>query len=275
MLVAVGEAAHDDTRQPVLTLEPHHVLAVEDGIEHKASGPVRNDFAPVCHARIGDGRLDDAEILGALRVGRDDQPVAVVLDRILMADLARLDDARRHERRVGIDEVRFARLVVVRVDEHELRRLSGGDGDVEADVLLRIDEDVILDRRADGVAVDEQWTVMLIEADVKQGLAVVRPDDAAARIGNAVGQVLAAGEIAHANGVQFRPLVVAGVGKQLVVGTVMEAAEIPVGFAFGLDIAIEQNLLVLARALPTADERILPSGNELSGVGERPVGCGN
>ena len=37
VLGAVGEAAHDDARQSVLALQPHHVLAVEDGIEHQAS----------------------------------------------------------------------------------------------------------------------------------------------------------------------------------------------------------------------------------------------
>ena len=43
-------------------------------------------------------RLDDAEVFRTVGVGRDDQPVAVMLDRILVADVARLDDARRIER---------------------------------------------------------------------------------------------------------------------------------------------------------------------------------
>jgi hypothetical protein len=60
-----------------------------------------------------------------------------------------------------------------------------------------------------------------------------------------------------------------------VVGTVVEAAEIPIGFALRLDIAVEQHLFVLALARAAADERILPSGDEPGGVGERPVGCGN
>ena len=42
---------------------------------------------------------------------------------------------------------------------------------------------------------------MEIEADVEQGLAVVRPDDAAARVGDAIGQILPAREVTHANGV--------------------------------------------------------------------------
>ena len=37
VLGAVGEAAHDDARQPVLALEAHHVVAVEDGVENEAA----------------------------------------------------------------------------------------------------------------------------------------------------------------------------------------------------------------------------------------------
>ncbi len=155
----------------------------------EAAGPVRDELAPVRHARCRNRRLADAEVLGALGVGRDDQLVAVVLDRVLVAVRARLDDARRLERRVGVDEVDLARLMVVRVDEDELRRLRRGDGDVEADVLLLVDEDVVLDRRADDVAVDQQRAVVLVEAHIEQRLAVVGPHDAAARVGDAVGQI--------------------------------------------------------------------------------------
>ena len=272
MLVAVGEAAHDDARQAVLAFQAHHVLAIEDGVEHQAARAVRNELLPIRHAGGGDRRLDDAEVLGAVRVGGDDQLVAVMLDRILVADLARLDDARLGERRVGVDEARLARLMVVRIDDHELGRLRGRDRHVEADVLLGIDENIVLDRRADDVPVDEQRAVVVVEAHVEDRLAVVGPHDAAARVGDAVGQVLSGRQVAEADGVKLRPLVVAGVGEEPVIGAVLEAAQVPVGLALGLAVAVEQDRFVPAGAGPAADQRILSAGDEAGVVGEGPIG---
>ena len=89
----------------------------DDRIEDQPAGLVRNDLAPVGLRRSGHRRLDDAEVLRAARVGHDDEAVAVMLDGVLVAVLARLDEhARRDRGRVGVDQVDFARLVVVGVD---------------------------------------------------------------------------------------------------------------------------------------------------------------
>ena len=150
--------------------------------------------------------------------------------------------ARRALGRVGVDQVDLARLVVVRVDDDELARLGLADADVEADVLLLVDEHVVLGRRADAVAVDEQRAVVVVEAHVEQRLAVARPDDGAARVGDGVGQVLAGRQVADADGEELGALVVDGVGEQRVVGAVRGGAELPVGLALGLLVAVEQDL---------------------------------
>ncbi len=89
------------------------------------------------------GASHDAEVLRAVRVGRDDEPVAVVLDRVLVAVLARRDETRGAFGRVGVDQVDLGRLVVVGVDDDELGRLRLADADVEADVLFLVDEHIV------------------------------------------------------------------------------------------------------------------------------------
>ncbi len=184
MLRAIGEPADDDARQTFLALEPHHVIAIKNRIEDKAARAVSDHLAPILHAGVGERRLADAEILSTRRVRGDEETIAVVLDGVFVPVLARLDDAGRAERRVGVDEVGLARLMVVSIDEDVLRRLRGAERDVEPDVLLLVDENVVPNRCADHVPVDLQRAVVLVEPHVEEGLAVVRPDQRSARVGN-------------------------------------------------------------------------------------------
>ena len=98
MLGAIGEAANDDARQPVLALEPHEMVLEGDDLENEAAGPMRLDLAPMLAAGSLDRCFDDAVVLRAIRIGEDDQPVAMMLDRIVMLGLARADEARRRRR---------------------------------------------------------------------------------------------------------------------------------------------------------------------------------
>ena len=79
MLGAVGEATDDDARQAVLALEPHEVALVGDHLQDQAAGLVGDDLAPARLLRRRHRRLADAEVLGALGVGGDDQALAMVL----------------------------------------------------------------------------------------------------------------------------------------------------------------------------------------------------
>ena len=95
VLLAVGEAAHDDARQAVLALEPNEKVLVGDDVEDQPPGLVRLDLPPMLAARRIDRRLDDSIILGAAGIGQDDQPSLVMIDRVIVLGLARRDEARR------------------------------------------------------------------------------------------------------------------------------------------------------------------------------------
>ena len=123
MLGPISEPANDNARQTVLTLKPHHVIAIDDRVEDQATIAVRDQFAPVFDARRGNGRLANAEILSARGVGHNEKPVPVVLDVVFVPLLARSHDAQRLKRGIGVDEIDFARLMIVSVDENEFRRL--------------------------------------------------------------------------------------------------------------------------------------------------------
>ena len=196
----------------------------------------------------------------------------MVLDAVLVAMTARLDEARGRCRRVGVDEVDLARLVVVGIDEDELRRLRRRERDVVADVLLLVDEDIGFDRRADRMPVDLQRAVVVVEAHIEQRPAVVGPHEGSARVGDAVGEVQTGREVADADGVELGSTVVARVGKQRMIGAVLRVPEVPIGLALGLGVAVEEHGLGAARARAAAEQRILPAGDEARGVGEGPVG---
>ena len=111
----------------------------------------------------------------------------------------------------------FARLVIVDVDDDELLRLRRRHADEEPGILFGVDERIFRNRRSDRVAVDEQRPLVLVDLDVEQRLAVARPFDAAARVGNFIGEILARREIANADRVELRAFVVGRVGEKLVI----------------------------------------------------------
>ena len=84
MLCAVGEAANNDAWQPVLALEPHEMVLEGHDLENETAGPMRLDLAPMLAAWGLPRRFDDAIILGSVRIGEDEQPVAVMLDGIVV-----------------------------------------------------------------------------------------------------------------------------------------------------------------------------------------------
>ena len=88
-----------------------------------------------CHRRG-----HDLEVLGAVRVGQDDQAVAVMLDVVLQLRRARLDEARRRADAVGaVEEPDFGGLVVARFDQHEGVGLRDAELHEEAGILLLVD----------------------------------------------------------------------------------------------------------------------------------------
>ena len=176
---------------------------------------------------------------------------------------------------VGVDQSDLGRLVVVDIDGEVRAGLGLADPDVEAGIVLAIDQDVVRSRRAGNVAPDLDRAVVVVEADIEHRLAVAGPDDAAARVGHLVGEVAAGGEVADADGERLRALVVDGVGEQSMVMAVGDGAELPVGLVRGFLVAVEQHGLGAAGARLPAYERVLAAGDVAHVVGPGAVRGGD
>ncbi len=142
MLLAVGEAAHDDARQPVLALEPHEKVLVGDDIENEPPGPVRLDLAPMLAAGCRDRRFDDAVVLGASGIGEDDEAAVVMVDGVVVLGFARRDETGRGARIGGVDQADLGGLMVVHAEQQEAAVLGRAEAEEVARVGLLVDEDV-------------------------------------------------------------------------------------------------------------------------------------
>ena len=198
-----------------------------------------------------------------------------MFDAVFVAGLASSDQDRRACRVGCIDQVYFARLVVVDDDLDEAVGLGAADGDEEAGVGFLVDLDVGVVLGPQRMAPDRLRAVVFIEADVEQRAAIGGPYNAAARIGDDVGKVLAGCKIAEADRRKLRALVVDGVGEDRVVGAVGGGAELPIGLALRLDIAVEENCFALAAARPAAQARVLPANFIARIIVERAIGRGH
>ena len=94
VLVSVGEAAHDDARQPVLALQPHQPVAQHREGQDVDTRSMRHELAPAMAGRGVERRHHDLEILGAVRIGANEQhrlaaEIGMVLDVVLHRRLAR------------------------------------------------------------------------------------------------------------------------------------------------------------------------------------------
>ena len=174
MLCAVGEAANDDAGQPVLALEPHEMVLEGHDLENETAGTMRLDLAPMLAAWGLDRRFDDAIILGAIRIGEDDQPVAVMLDGIVVLGFARADETRRSRWILRVDQPDLGRLVIGGVEQQEAPALGLAQAEKVSWIRLLMDES-ILPVRADGMAQDLARAVLVVEPDIEQRPTVGRP----------------------------------------------------------------------------------------------------
>src|SRR5690606_34704135 len=167
---------------------------------------VRDEIPPVLHARVTERSDADAEVLRTPGIGRDDQLIVMMVDAVFVTGLAGRNEPRLIIGLVAVDEIDLVRLMIVSIDDDELARLRGAYADVIARIRLRVDRGVRLARGADEMAADEARTMVLVEPNVEQRAIVVRPDHAAARVDDDVGQVLAGIEVANPDRVELGAL---------------------------------------------------------------------
>ena len=91
--------------------------------------PVGHEVGPVGPARVVERRGDDLEVLGAVRVGADVEPVAPVLDVVDQQRLARLHQAQGGRRRVPVEQlVEQQKAEYERRDKEKAQEGAGGAG---------------------------------------------------------------------------------------------------------------------------------------------------
>ncbi len=193
-------------------------------------GAVRDEDAPVRTIRIRDGRGDQREVLCAVGVRDDQEPVAergmvMVLDRVLVSVLARRDDPRTRLGCVGRHEPRLRGELRRRLDQHESSRTGAADVEEEAFVVLAEHEVVIAGRRAEPVPPDLVGTQRRVGPHVEARTFVVGPGQPVGHVVDDVGEVGASLEVAEVQRVPLTAGDVGGVGEQPVVGRDLEAAQ--------------------------------------------------
>src|ERR1700746_2291623 len=95
-------------------------------------------------------------------------------------------------------------------------------------------------------------TMVLVLLDMEKGLRIARPDDAAGRIDDAVGEVLAPLEVAYADGEKFRAEIVGAPGEPCMIGRMGDGGEMKERRAFRACVAIDQHRLLAPAARPPA-----------------------
>ena len=154
-----------------------------DDLEDEPAGPMRLDLAPMLAAWVLHRRFDDAVVLGAIRIGEDDQPVAVMLDGIVVLGFARADETWRSRWVLRVDQPDLGRLMVGGVEQQEAPALRLAQAEKIGWVRLLMDERV-LPVRADGMAQDLARAVLVVEPDIEQRPAVGRPFEAPIVVGD-------------------------------------------------------------------------------------------
>ena len=194
-----------------------------------------------------------------------------MLDVVLHRGFARRDKPRLRIRVRQIEQPALGCFVIVHRNRGEAPGLQFAERDEEPAVLFLVDEGVVRCGCTETVPIDARGPVIGIEPHVIEDGRVRAPHDRALGVGNFVGQVVAGGEIAHAQRIDLRALVVGRPCEQRVVGRVRASAELEIGLAGREGVAVEQLLLVASVARLAAQDRMLAALPIAHVIGERPV----
>ena len=254
MLGAVRPAPHEDALAAPLAvaLAPDEVIAIGDHVLDHAAGAMGHDLAQRRAWRLRHQLLDNLPICGAVRVGEDDQTLADVGRRILLATPAFGDRLQRPGGRVEIQNPDVAGREVAALEQQEPIGKGHPQRDGEALLALLEDQMVLGGRRAEPMAEHFLSPLHRVSPNVEQPMAVARPDGGAAHLGDFVGEVAPGGEIANPQHVALRAVLVDRVGQQLVVGADDDLGNREVAASACQGVLVEQDLLRPAAARLTA-----------------------
>ena len=201
-----------------------------------------NELGPVFAAGRGDGRGDEAEVAAAV-VGADEPEAVAVIDGVLVLVVARADEGEAAVGLVGGEDAGLGGGVAGGFHDEEFAVAGAADAEVEALVVVLVDEDVGGVRRAEGVTPELELALLLLVFDgVEEGAIVGGPDDGADALDFA-GQGFAGFEILDVEGVLAEAGGVGGVGEPAAVVGDVGVADGEEGVAFGELVAVEDDLL--------------------------------
>ena len=232
---------------------------------------IGDEVAPMRSPGIRDGRCDDLEILRAVRVGEDEEPIAVMLDGVAQLRRARLDEARPGGGVAPVEQVDFGRFVIACDDEREGARLRLAEVDEEAGIPFLVDGLVPVGAFAEPVALDPGRAVILVEFHVIEAGGIGQPDGLARGSRNLVGSLEPGFEIADPDREILGTFGVGAPRDQAMVRGMLGSAEVEEGKPVTLLVAVEQDALGAAVAGLPAHEGVLPALAVAGEIGERPV----
>ena len=191
-----------------------------------------DDFVPVVAAGRGDGRGDEAEVAAAV-VGADEPEAVAMVDGVLVLVVARGDEGEAAVGLVGGEDAGFGGGVAGRFQNEEFAIAGAADAEVEALVVVLVDECVGRVLRAEGVPPELELALLLLVFDgVEKGGIFGGPDDGADAF-DFSGEGLAGFEVLDAEGVLAEAGGVGGVGEPAAVVGDVGVADGEEGVALG------------------------------------------
>ena len=234
-----------------------------------------DERAPVRFAWRLARRGDDFEVARAVGVGLDVEDVAVIHRLVAQAQPARRDQQRRRGRIVEIDDARLRRVVAVHGNDRSAGEPRRRDRDEPGGIGLLENDGVLALRGAEAMQHHPPGAMVFVLRDVEKGARIARPHGVAGGVLDAVGQVGARGDVAHADRIHLGALVVGAPGEFPVIGRMARAREVEERFRVGALVAVEQHRFLAARARPAAEDALLAAVAEARIIGPGAVRLGN
>ena len=275
VLFAALEVADDDRGQRVGALQPDHVAGIELDIEHIDALAVWNQVAPIGALGRGERRADDLEVDGAIRIGENEQFITAIGERILHALFARGDEARGRFGMLEIDQPLLGGFMVTSGDHAEAAGRTLMQMGEPAGILLFIDKRIVSLFRAKPMPPHLHRTVVVVELDIEEAVAVLAPDDPAVGLFDQVVTIRPGAPVAYADREILGTLGVGAPPLQLVIRRMPRAAELEVLMVLGQLVAIEHDFYIAAIARRAPEQFMLSAFAEFSQIGERAVRRGH
>jgi len=234
---------------------------------------MRDEFDPVGSCRIVD-RADEHAVVASALGGAEVEGVAAVLDVVLDIGLAGGEQLGQRSGIEGVEVVDFATGRAVHLKEEESAAAALVDREMEPLIGFFVQQR-IRSGAAEQVPPGLIRALGVIERDVDEAAAVLRPFEPVVGIRNGVRRHFSGGKVLHLGDVDFVAGGIEGVGQQAVIGAGGDVAQAQIALVLGQQVEVEHDLLGgIERAVLAAVDRILQALDGARVVEEAAVGYG-